>query len=79
MIPEFVGRLPVVAILDELDETALVKILTEPKNALIKQFQKLLSFDSVRLRFTDSALKAIAKRQHTEKPAHAALGRSSRK
>ena len=62
MIPEFVGRLPVVAILDELDETALVKILTEPKNALIKQYQKLLSFDNVRLRFTESALKAIAKK-----------------
>jgi len=62
MIPEFVGRLPVVATLDELDETALVKILTEPKNALIKQYQKLLSFDNVRLRFTDSALKAIAKK-----------------
>lgn len=62
MIPEFVGRLPVVAILDELDEAALVKILTEPKNSLIKQYQKLLSFDNVRLRFTDSSLVAIAKR-----------------
>ena len=56
MIPEFVGRLPVVATLDELDEAALVKILTEPKNALIKQYQKLLSFDNVRLQFTDTAL-----------------------
>jgi len=62
MIPEFVGRLPVVATLDELDEAALVKILTEPKDALIKQYQKLLSFDNVRLRFTDSALRAIAKK-----------------
>lgn len=62
MIPEFVGRLPVVAILNELDEAALVKILTEPKNSLIKQFQKLLSFDNVRLRFTDAALSAIAKK-----------------
>lgn len=62
MIPEFVGRLPVVAILDELDEAAMVKILTEPKNSLIKQYQKLLSFDNVRLRFTDSSLVAIAKR-----------------
>lgn len=62
MIPEFVGRLPVVAILDELDEAALVQILTEPKNSLIKQYQKLLSFDNVRLRFTDSSLVAIAKR-----------------
>ncbi|MBU4320809.1 MAG: ATP-dependent Clp protease ATP-binding subunit ClpX [Thermodesulfovibrionales bacterium] len=66
MIPEFVGRLPVVATLDELDEAALVKILTEPKNALIKQYQKLLSFDNVRLRFTDAALRAIAKKA-TEK------------
>ena len=62
MIPEFVGRLPVVAILEELDEGALIKILTEPKNSLIKQYQKLLSFDNVRLRFTDGALSAIAKR-----------------
>jgi ATP-dependent Clp protease ATP-binding subunit ClpX len=62
MIPEFVGRLPVVAILDELDEAALIKILTEPKNSLIKQYQKLLSFDNVRLRFTEGALSAIAKR-----------------
>lgn len=62
MIPEFVGRLPVVAILDELDEPALIRILTEPKNALVKQYQKLLSFDNVRLRFTDGALSAIAKR-----------------
>ncbi len=62
MIPEFVGRLPVVATLDELDEHALVKILIEPKNALIKQYQKLLSFDNVRLRFAENALKAIAKK-----------------
>ncbi len=62
MIPEFVGRLPVCAILDELDQAALIKILTEPKNSLIKQYQKLLSFDNVRLRFTDGALSAIAKR-----------------
>jgi ATP-dependent Clp protease ATP-binding subunit ClpX len=62
MIPEFVGRLPVVALLEELDEAALVKILTEPKNSLIKQYQKLLSFDNVRLRFTDTALGAIARK-----------------
>jgi len=67
MIPEFVGRLPVVATLDELDEAALVKILTEPKNALIKQYQKLLSFDNVRLRFTDTALRAIAKKAAEKK------------
>lgn len=61
LIPEFVGRLPIVATLDELDETALVKILTEPKNSLIKQYQKLLSFDNVKLRFTDGAISAIAR------------------
>ena len=61
-IPEFVGRLPVVAALEELDEPALVKILTGPKNALIKQYQRLLSFDNVRLKFTDGALSAIAKK-----------------
>lgn len=62
LIPEIVGRLPVVATLDELNETVLIKILTEPKNALIKQYQRLLSFDNVRLRFTDGALQAIAKK-----------------
>ncbi|MEW6107808.1 MAG: ATP-dependent Clp protease ATP-binding subunit ClpX [Nitrospirota bacterium] len=62
LIPEFVGRLPVVATLDELDEASLVTILVEPKNALTKQYQKLLSFDNVRLKFTDSALSAIARK-----------------
>ncbi|MDY6838634.1 MAG: ATP-dependent Clp protease ATP-binding subunit ClpX [Thermodesulfobacteriota bacterium] len=62
LIPEFVGRLPVIGTLGELDEAALVKILTEPKNALVKQFQKLLEFENVTLRFTDSGLQAIAKR-----------------
>ncbi len=62
LIPEFVGRLPVVATLDELDESAMIKILTEPKNALIKQYQRLLSLDNVRLRFTEGALSAIAKK-----------------
>jgi ATP-dependent Clp protease ATP-binding subunit ClpX len=61
LIPEFVGRLPVIATLEELSESALVKILTEPKNAIIKQYQKLLSFDNVKLKFTDTALTAIAK------------------
>jgi ATP-dependent Clp protease ATP-binding subunit ClpX len=60
LIPEFVGRMPVIAALDELDERALIKILTEPKNALMKQYQKLLAFDNVRLKFTDGALSAIA-------------------
>ncbi len=62
LIPEFVGRLPVVTMLGELDEASLVKILMEPKNALTKQYQKLLSFDNVRLKFTDTALSAIAKK-----------------
>jgi ATP-dependent Clp protease ATP-binding subunit ClpX len=62
LIPEFVGRLPVVATLDELDESAMIKILTEPKNALIKQFQRLLSLDNVKLRYTEGALSAIAKK-----------------
>jgi ATP-dependent Clp protease ATP-binding subunit ClpX len=62
LIPEFVGRLPVVTSLEELDEASLVRILVEPKNALIKQYQKLLSFDNVRLKFTDSSLLAIAKK-----------------
>src|SRR5207237_4503765 len=61
LIPEFVGRLPVTGVLHELDEGALIRILTEPKNALLKQYQKKFEFDSVRLRFTDDALKAIAR------------------
>ena len=62
LIPEFVGRLPVVATLEELDEKALVRILTEPKNALTKQYQKLFSMEAVELEFRDSALSAIAKK-----------------
>lgn len=60
LIPEFLGRLPVIASLVELNETALIRILTEPKNALIKQFKKLFEIEGVNLRFTDSALAAIA-------------------
>jgi ATP-dependent Clp protease ATP-binding subunit ClpX len=61
LIPEFVGRLPVIATLDELDEAALVKILTEPKNALVKQFQKLMEMDNVKVKFTEDALEAVAR------------------
>jgi ATP-dependent Clp protease ATP-binding subunit ClpX len=60
LIPEFVGRLPVLATLNELTEKSLIRILTEPKNALIKQFQKLFEMEGVNLRITDSALSAIA-------------------
>ena len=60
MIPEFVGRVPVVANLHELDRDALVRILTEPKNSLVKQYETMLSFEGVELRFTDDALTAIA-------------------
>lgn len=61
MIPEFLGRLPVIVTLAELDEAALVKVLTEPKNALIKQYQKLFSFERVNLAFTSDSLEAVAK------------------
>lgn len=61
MIPEFVGRLPVIVTLSALDEAALIKILTEPKNALIKQYQKLFEMDNSQLEFTDEALEVIAK------------------
>ena len=62
LIPEFVGRLPVVATLTDLDEKALVKILVEPKNALVKQYQKLFEMEDVRLTMTEDALKAVAKK-----------------
>jgi ATP-dependent Clp protease ATP-binding subunit ClpX len=61
LIPEFVGRLPVVATLEELDEAALVRILHEPKNSLIRQYQTILEFEGVELKFTDEALVAISK------------------
>ncbi|MCY1125700.1 ATP-dependent Clp protease ATP-binding subunit ClpX [Frigidibacter sp. RF13] len=62
LIPEFVGRLPVLATLEDLDEDALVTILTEPKNALVKQYQRLFDIEGVKLTFTPDALTAIAKR-----------------
>ena len=61
LIPEFVGRIPVIVTLDNLDESALVKILSEPKNALVKQYQKLLEIDDVKLEFDEASLRAIAK------------------
>ncbi|MDU6524960.1 MAG: ATP-dependent Clp protease ATP-binding subunit ClpX, partial [Enterococcus sp.] len=60
LIPEFVGRLPVVVTLESLDNAALVNILTEPRNALVKQYKKLFEIDNVELSFTDESLKAIA-------------------
>ncbi|MCY4190360.1 MAG: ATP-dependent Clp protease ATP-binding subunit ClpX, partial [Rhodospirillaceae bacterium] len=60
LIPEFVGRLPVIATLEDLDETALVRILTEPKNALVKQYQRLFDMEGAKLSFTEDALGAIA-------------------
>ena len=59
-IPEFIGRLPVVAILEELERDALIQILTKPKNSIVRQYQKLFEFENVRLKFTDDALEAIA-------------------
>jgi ATP-dependent Clp protease ATP-binding subunit ClpX len=62
LIPEFVGRLPVIATLTDLDEKALVDILTKPKNALSKQYQRLFDMESVQLKFTDDALKTVARK-----------------
>ena len=67
LIPEFVGRLPVVATLEELDEPALVRVLTEPRNALIKQYEKLMSFEKVKLKFTDGAIAAVARKAFSQK------------
>src|SRR5579871_6083852 len=60
LIPEFVGRLPVMGVLSDLDKSALMRILTEPKNALVRQYQRLFEFENVRLRFTDDALETVA-------------------
>ena len=62
LIPEFVGRLPVVATLDELDEAALMQILTEPRNALTKQYRKLFDMEGVELEFREEALRAVARK-----------------
>ena len=67
LIPEFVGRIPVLVTLDELDEQALIKILLEPKNAVIKQYQELFKMDDVELEFDEDALKAIAKLAYDRK------------
>ena len=67
LIPEFIGRLPVVATLEELDAAALIAILTQPKNALVKQYEKLFEFEDVALRFTDGALEAVARKALEQK------------
>ena len=67
LIPEFVGRLPVVATLEELDEEALIKILTEPKNAITKQFKRLFDMEGVELEFRADALSAIAQKALSRK------------
>ena len=67
LIPEFVGRLPVIGTLKELDEDALIQILTEPKNALVKQYPRKFEFDNINLKFTEDALKAIAQQAHKRK------------
>lgn len=67
LIPEFIGRLPVLATLEDLDEAALVTILTEPKNALVKQYKRLFEMENVDLTFTDDALSAVAKKAITRK------------
>lgn len=73
MIPEFLGRLPVVFALKELDEDMLVRILKEPKNAIIKQYEKLLELDEVKLMFNDEALRAIAAKAIEKKTGARAL------
>jgi ATP-dependent Clp protease ATP-binding subunit ClpX len=73
MIPEFIGRVPVVAVVDPLDEEALMAILTEPRNALVKQYQKLLKMDSVQLEFKPDAIRAIAQEAYRRKTGARAL------
>jgi ATP-dependent Clp protease ATP-binding subunit ClpX len=67
LIPEFVGRMPVVGVLEELDEAALIDILTRPKNAIVKQYQRLFEFENVRLKFSDEALRAVARQAQARK------------
>ena len=73
MIPEFIGRVPVVAVVDPLDEEALIEILTEPRNALVKQYQKLLKMDNVQLDFKPDAIRAIAQEAYRRKTGARAL------
>ena len=72
-IPEFIGRMPIIATLDDLDEKSLIKILKEPKNSLIKQYQRLFEFEEVELEFQDEAILEIAKKAISKKPAQEVL------
>ena len=67
LIPEFIGRMPIIATLDDLDEKSLVKILKEPKNSLIKQYQRLFEFEEVELEFNEEAILEIAKKLFLKK------------
>ena len=67
LIPEFVGRLPVVGVLEDLDENALIEILTRPKNAIVKQYQRLFEFENVRLKFSEEALRAVSRQAMARK------------
>ncbi len=73
MIPEFVGRIPVMAALEPLDEEALMEILTQPRNALVRQYQKLLKMDSIQLEFEEAAIRAIAQEAYRRKTGARAL------
>ena len=72
LIPEFIGRMPIIATLDDLDEKSLVKILKEPKNSLIKQYQRLFEFENVELEFKNEAITEIAKKAISKKLAQEA-------
>ena len=67
LIPEFIGRMPIIATLDDLDEKSLIKILKEPKNSLIKQYQRLFEFEEVELEFKEEAISEIAKKAISKK------------
>ena len=67
LIPEFIGRMPIIATLDDLDEKSLIKILKEPKNSLIKQYQRLFEFEEVELEFKNEAIEEIAKKAIAKK------------
>ena len=79
LIPELVGRVPVTVSLEMLDKEALIRILTEPKNAIVKQYQKMLEMDGVELIFDDSALEEIAETSLKRKTGREAYGRSWKK